>query len=86
MKSIPLLLYVIRGFRTINQRVKALSKTAMVQASSRLKRSGSEVETLFLEFGMKEQYLLAKRNRFLDDQAQPNQIQATRLLKDLSIH
>jgi hypothetical protein len=58
----------------------------MIRAYWRWKYPDCTVEALFREFGMKDQYLMAKRNRFLDDQVRPNQILATQSLKYLKIH
>jgi len=72
VKAIPPLVSAIRVLRTLLRRLKTLRRSAMISARWRLKVPDSTVEALFLEFGMKDQYLLAKRNRFLDDQARPN--------------
>jgi len=64
VKSIRPMVSVFRGLRTLLERFKALV---------RLKLPDSTVEALFLEFGMKEQYLLAKRNRVLDTLSRPGQ-------------
>ena len=86
VKAIPPLVSAIRFFRTLPQRLKRLSRSVMIRVRWRLNFPDSPVEALFLEFGMKQQYLLAKRNRFLDDQSLPNQRLATELLKDLTVH
>ncbi|NQW23753.1 MAG: FkbM family methyltransferase [SAR202 cluster bacterium] len=71
VKKIRPLAAVIRNIRDLPARLKVLSNSAMIRASSRLKLSGSSVEALFLEFGMKEQYLLARRNRIQDGKTRP---------------
>ena len=86
VKAIPPLASTIRVLRSLIQQLKTARTSAMIRARWRLKYPDSAAEALFLEFGMKQQYLLAKRNRFLDDQAPPNQIRAERLLESLTIH
>lgn len=78
LKAITPLAFVIRAFRILHQRLKAFGRAAMIHGSAamiracwRCKYSGSAVEALFLEFGMKEQYLLAMRNRILDSKVNP---------------
>ena len=85
-KTIPPLVSAYRFLHTLPKRLKRIRRSVIIRASWRWKYPNSTVEALFLEFGLKDQYLLAKRNRFLDDQALPNQDLATRLLKDLTIH
>lgn len=85
VKAIPPLVSAIRVLRTLPQRLKRLRRSTMIRARWRFNFPDSPVETLFLEFGLKQQYLLAKRNRFLDDQALPNQRLATELQKDLTV-
>lgn len=72
VRAIPPLVSLIRRLRAYNQRIKTLSRSAMIWARWRLNYPDSPVEALFLEFGMKEQHRLAKKNRFIDDQARPN--------------
>jgi hypothetical protein len=86
VKSIPPLISSIRFLRALPQRLKRLSRSTIIQARWRLNFPDSPVEALFLEFGMKQQYLLAKRNRFLDNQAQPNQRHVMGMLEDLKFH
>ncbi|GEM_PF-3313267 len=81
VKAIPPLVYAIGFLRNLPRRINQLSRSAMIRARWRFKFRDSTVEALFLEFGMKEQYLLAKRNRFLDDQALPNQKLVERFMK-----
>jgi len=68
VKSIPPLLSTIRFLRRLPRQLNRLSRSAMARARWRFHFPDSDVEALFLEFGMKQQYLLAKRNRFLDSQ------------------
>jgi len=68
VKAIPPLVSVIRFLRTLVKPLKALSRSAKKR---RLEHSESTVEALFLEFGMKEQYLLAQRNRVHDSMILP---------------
>jgi len=78
-KTLPPLVYVnraVRGFLfrvlwILPRRLKALRRSAMMHARWRFKRPGSPVEALFLEFEMKDQYLLAMRNRIQDSEPPP---------------
>jgi len=71
VRAIRPLAFVIRSLRTAQQRLKTIGKSTILHAGWRLKRSDSPVEALFLEFDMKEQYLLARNNRIQDRQARP---------------
>lgn len=53
-------------------RLKWFKNSAMLHAAWEFKRSGSKIEALFLEFGMKEQYLVSRTNRIVDSWIQPN--------------
>ena len=82
VKTIPPAVSIIKTLRTLPLQFKA----AMIRARWRFKYQDSSVEALFLEYGMEELYLLAKRNRFLDSQEQQNQRLVAGMLKDLTIH
>lgn len=78
LKTIIPLVFVIRTLRILHRRLKGFGRDATIQGRAAMiracwwfKYSSSAVEALFLEFGMKEQYLLAMRNRVLDSKADP---------------
>lgn len=65
VRTVPPAVSIIKALRTIPQRLR----TARMRARWRFKYPDTAVEELFLEFDMKEQYILAKKNRFQDSQA-----------------
>lgn len=77
LKTIIPLVVVVRFFRSILgglsgslQRMYALRIPVTICICWWLKHSGSTVEALFAEFGMKDQYRLAMRNRIVDSRVQ----------------
>lgn len=81
-RTIPFAVPIIKALRGLPLKLKS----TRIRAHWRFKYPDSPVEALFLEYGMKELYLLAKRNRFLDSQNRQTRRMVAGILKDLTIH
>ena len=71
LKTITPLVIAIRTLRSLRRQLNWLRISAIIYGYRWCRHSGSPVEALFMEFGMTEHYVLAMRNRILDNQMLP---------------
>lgn len=66
LRTIGFLVLALGFLHSLRPRLRKLREQLMVNACWFFRRPGSAVEALFLEYRMKEQYLLAMENRIVD--------------------